>query len=115
MSIAAGSLTRKITIEHPVDTVDDYNQAHKIWLPLLRVWGRPLTSTGMASVRALMDGVPLVPGQYSWRIRYRPEGITSAMRINYQDKFFFDIRELRHDFDRHEYTDLVCELGGNDG
>lgn len=114
MNIAAGSLSRKVLFEHPVGTVDELNQPVRVWLPLLYRWGRPLGSTGMAAVRALMEGVPLVPGQYSWRFRFLLSGVTTDMRINYKGQIF-DIREIRHDFDRRSYTDYVCELGGNNG
>lgn len=118
MSIPAGELNRLIAIEGRGTGVDDANQSvDTAWATvpgLGALWSRPLTTNGMAAVRAAEDGVPISPGRYSWRIRYRPVGITTAMRVNYKGTFF-DIRDIRHDYERKQHTDLVCETGGNDG
>jgi len=113
MSIGAGSLTRKLYIEKPSGAVDAANQPVGTWLAFKTVWGRPVGPTGMSVVRASMEGVPITPGRYSWRIRYRPN-VTSDMRVRYKD-MIFSVSEVRHDLDRQEYTDLVCQLGGNNG
>ncbi|HEX8586172.1 MAG TPA: phage head closure protein [Allosphingosinicella sp.] len=117
MSIAAGELNRMIAIEQRGAVLDEANQSIDAWTAvpgLGALWARPLTANGMSSVRAAQEGIPVSPGRYSWRIRYRPVGITTDMRVNHKG-MFFDIRDIRHDIEHHDWTDLVCELGGNDG
>lgn len=114
MSIAAGSLTRKLQIEQRSDEKDAANQPLDNWIPFGRpVWGRPVGPNGMTVVRASHDGVPIAPGRYSWRIRFKPT-VTADMRVNYKG-LIFSIVDVRNDFAEKEYTDLVCELGGNNG
>lgn len=114
MTLAAGELNRKIVISKPNDAVDALNQPLPGRVPVFNLWARPLTATGMAAVRAAEQGVPMAPGKYSWRIRYRPTGITTNMTVEYRG-VFFDIRDIRHDYANHEYTDLVCETGVDHG
>jgi SPP1 family predicted phage head-tail adaptor len=113
MADDAGSRNRKIQIQRKAEGFDAANQEVTGWVPFLDRWARPLTATGMAAVRAADTGVPMTPGRYSWRINYTPS-ITEGMRVNYKG-MTFDIRDIRHDLANREYTDLVCESGGNDG
>lgn len=114
MSRAAGDRNRRIAIEVKSAGLDAANQEIETWSHVMYRWARPLTATGMAAVRSIQDGVPMVPGRYSWRINYTPTGLHEGMRVNYKG-MLFDIRDIRHDLANREYTDLVCEFGGNNG
>lgn len=114
MTLAAGDLNRRFAIEVPGATKDAANQPIKTWTPFISVWGKILGANGMSAVRAAQEGVGIAPGRYSIRIRYRPTGLDVGMRAVYQG-VFFDIKDIRHDFAGHDYTDLVCETGANDG
>ena len=116
MSIAAGELNRRITIWAKTGAVDAANQPIEAWEPTPRftLWARIMSATGMAAVRAAQEGVALSPTKYSFRIRYRPTGIDTGMQVRYGDGKY-DIRDIRHDHAGHEHTDLVCEIGGNNG
>lgn len=114
MSNNVGERTRRIVIEKRQAGVDAANQPIDAWEPVMSRWGKPLTSSGMAAVRAAEQGVNAAPGRYSWRIKFTPEGIDVGMRVNYKG-VIFDIRDIRHDYAGKDYTDLVCEQGGNNG
>jgi len=114
MSLAAGDLNRKITISKPGATKDASNQVIPAWEPVFSLWAKILGANGMSAVRSAEAGIALAPGKYSFRIRYRLVGIDTSMRVEYQG-LTFNIIDVRHDLDRHEYTDLVCETGANDG
>ena len=114
MSNNRGARNRLLVIEKRVDGVDAANQPLDDWEFVMRRWGESKTASGMAAVRAAEQGVTAVPGRYSWRINYTPDGIDIGMRANYKG-VLFDIRDIRHDHANREHTDLVCEQGGNDG
>ena len=114
MSRAAGDRNRLISIEKLTGAVDGANQEIEAWQFVIKRWARILTATGMAAVRSSQQGIPLVPGRYSFRINYTPTGINEGYRVN-DHGVFYDIRDIRHDHANREYTDLVCEHGGNNG
>ena len=113
MSIPAGDLNRRIIIEQKSSTVDGTNQKVNLWTPFKPKWSKPLGLTGLAAIRAADESLTPPPGRYSWRMRFDLT-ITVAHRVNYKGHIF-DIRDVRHDFAAREYTDLVCEYGGNNG
>lgn len=114
MSNNIGDRNRKLIIKRRVGGVDDANQPIDEFVEVMRRWGKPLTASGMSSVRASIEGVNVAPVRYSWRINYTPEGIDTGMIAEYQG-IVFDIQEVRHDHGGREYTDLVCEQGANNG
>lgn len=114
MSMAAGELNRRIAILKRGVAVDGTNQQIGVLEPYLTLWARILGATGMAAVRAAQEGIALAPGRYSFRIRYRPTGVDAGMAVKYQE-MVFDIVDVRHDLANHDYTDLVCETGANNG
>lgn len=114
MSNNVGERTRLLTISKRTGAVDAANQPIDAWEFVAKRWGRPLTSSGMSAVRAAEQGVQASPGRYSWRINYTPDLFDVGMRAEYKG-IIFDIKELRHDHAAREYTDLVCETGGNNG
>ncbi|TAA12475.1 head-tail adaptor protein [Pseudoxanthomonas winnipegensis] len=113
MGLAAGELNRRITIQARGTGTDDAGQPLDTWTDLHVLWANIRGQTGMGSITGLQDNVPASIERYSFRIRFR-EGITDAMRVLYKG-VAFDIRQVRMDFDRREWTDLVCEQGGTNG
>ena len=116
MNMGAGDLNRKIMVSKPTGDVDGANQPLDTWVPAFPngLWAKILGTNGMTAIRNSAPGVQAMPIKYSFRIRYRPAGITEAMRVEYAG-LVFDIEDIVHDFDRHEYTDLICQTGGNNG
>jgi len=92
---------------------DANGQPVAAWEDVAEVWANIKGQTGMGTITRMQENVPASVEKYSIRIRYR-EGVTSAMRVLYGDQVF-DIRQVRMDFERRVWTDLICELGGNDG
>lgn len=108
MSNNIGERNRLLNIRRPVTGRDAANQPLDGYEFVMRRWGKPLTATGMASVRASLEGVPVAPVRYSWRINYTPEGIDTSMIVDYRGTLF-RIMEIRHDHGGRNHTDLVCE------
>lgn len=116
MTLAAGFLNARIEIHSREQVRDELNQPTDVWMLQQRRWAFVKGNTGMATIRqsASQDGVTRDMNFYSFRVRYSPQGIDSGMRVFYAGRYF-DIKQIRHDFVRREWTDLVCETGGNDG
>lgn len=116
MSMGAGELNRRFTVEKRSETVDELNQpVLGDWTPQFSVWGSIKGPSGMASIRGSEEqqGVPRNLTVYSVRIRYRADdSITVGMRLIHMG-MELDIKKLQHDFDRREWTDIVCEVGGS--
>lgn len=112
MAVNAGDLRRRVRIERRVSGVDEIGQPVSAWETVAEVWADIRGQTGMGTITRQQEGVPASVERYSIRIRYR-DGITAGMRVVY-GAHVFDIRQVRMDFEGREYTDLVCELGGND-
>lgn len=109
----AGTLNRRVTIQRPGEGFDEAGQPVTDWQDVATVWANIAGQTGMGTITRAQDGVGASIERYSIRIRYR-EGLDAGMRV-VSGAQVFDVRQVRMDFDRREYTDLVCEAGGNDG
>ena len=113
MSIDAGKFSSRIWILKPTTAVDELNQPlPDRFEPYMRLWAQPAGASGMASIMHTRteDGVPRELNAYSFRIRYRPFGITSDMRVlDTTTNMYFNIKQIRHDLARRQWTDLVCE------
>ena len=112
--LPAGSFNRKLELQQRPAGVDGTNQPVDNWEHVRYLRARPVGATGMSVIRSAEQGIAVGPGKYSWRIRYRPTGINEGMRVVYQG-VIFDIIDVRHDYENHDWTDLVCETGGNRG
>lgn len=115
--MGAGELNRLLQFEKRSETVDELNQpVLGDWVAAFPpIWGNIKSPTGMGSIRGSGEagGLPRDLNLYSIRIRYRNNGtITNGMRIVHLGTRF-DIKQVKHDFDRREWTDLICEVGGN--
>lgn len=113
--VRAGDLNRQIVIQTRDAGEDAAGQPLTTWTTTATVWANVKGATGMGSIRqsAARDGVAVELNSYSFRIRYRTD-VDAAERVVF-DGQNFDVKQVRHDFARKEWTDLVCELGGNDG
>lgn len=113
MSIDAGKLSSRIWILQPTAEVDELNQpVGNGFAPYMRLWAQPAGATGMGSIRqsGTQEGVPREVNSYSFRIRYRPYGINSGMRVlDTTTNMYFNILQIRHDLAKRQWTDLVCE------
>ena len=116
MSMAAGEFNRKVAVEKRLETVDELNQpVLGDWVHHKFLWVNVQGQTGMASIRgsAAEQGLPRDLNAYSFRSRFIADGsITSGMRIVHLGQRF-DIKQLRHDFNRREWTDIICEAGAH--
>lgn len=113
--LAAGSLNRRIIIQQRGSAQDPGGQPIDGWTEVAKPWAWIKGQTGMGVGRQMAgEGtVATSLNVYSFRIRYRL-AITNAMRVLY-DGQALDIKHVRHDLAGREWTDLVCEMGANDG
>jgi len=117
VSLPAGKLNKRIRIEKRVNTKDALNQPVETWVLVCITWAQALGETGIGTIRNSLQvgGVSRQISQYSWRIRYKTfNTFKNDMRVNWNG-VFFDILQINHDMDKNEWTDLICEQGGNDG
>lgn len=97
------------------NTTDEAGQPSGTWSTVRDIWTNPRGSTGMGVVRGRAEGITVDVTVYSFRTRYNRD-ITSAHRLlDPVDGSIFDIKTVHHDLERREWTDMVCEYGGNDG
>lgn len=117
MSEAAGEYNQLITIEQKVGTRNEANQLINTWEQFgTKRWAKAIGQSGMGVVRmaaASSAGVEISANNYVWRVRHT-EAITADMRVVYRG-VIYDIKQVKQDMQRGEWTDLVCETGFNDG
>lgn len=107
----AGSLRNLILLQTRDSGTDAAGQPVQTWTDLASVWADVRGANGMQTIKAPLDGVEI--NWYSFRIRYRTD-VDAAKRVVFNGQNY-DVKQVRHDFARKEWTDLVCEVGGNDG
>lgn len=112
MTLVAGKLNRRVTIQQRTAGQDASGQPMLTWTDVATVWANIAGDTGLGSIRASGD-LPAPVKRYSFRIRFR-EGLDEGMRVVYGGQNF-DVKTVRMDYAGREWTDLVCELGANDG
>ena len=113
MSLAAGELNRQIIIEKRSGLLDALNRPlADDWIPHVTKWAAVRGQTGMGVIRGSASGVENTVNAYSYRVRYDTT-ITTAMRV-VEGTDRYDIVDVRHDKDRHDWTDIVVK-SGNDG
>lgn len=115
MSIAAGDLNRQIIIEERTVGVDALNQPNGAWTAISNgtVWANIKGYTGLRSISQGVDGVGATLDRYSIRVRFRTD-VNVAMRVNHNGNFY-DIIDIRQDYADQCWTDLICNIGLNDG
>jgi len=112
MSLAAGDLNRRITIQQHVEGQHEDGQPFDDWQDVATVWANVKGQSGLGAIKAAQD-VPLSVTRYSFRIRYRT-GLDAGMRVLLGTDAY-DITLVQMDEAGREWTDLVCNRGGNNG
>jgi len=107
----AGSLRHLITLQTRDSGTDAAGQPVQTWTQLAQVWADIRGANGLNTIKASLDGVEI--NAYSFRIRYRTD-VDAAKRVVFGGQNY-DVKQVRHDHAMREWTDLVCEVGGNDG
>lgn len=108
----AGLLNRRIEIQTRQAGRDAAGQRVMTWTTTYAVWANIKGATGLGSTKMQSDMIADI-NTYSFRIRYL-SAVNAGMRIVYNSQNY-DIKRVRHDMDRQDWTDLVAEVGGNDG
>lgn len=106
-----GNLRRRISIQRKDMTQDSYGQPSLTWVSVADTWAdiQPLSGRELEIAQAINAEV-----SHQVTIRHR-EGITAAMRIVYQGRYF-NITSPPLDVDmRHKEIQLMCSEGLNDG
>lgn len=106
----AGKLNRQVTIQSRDSGTDDAGQPVQTWTDHATVWADIRTQGGIATLRG---GVATDVSGYSIRIRYRTD-VTAGMRV-VCDSVAYDVKHVLLDVAGRDWTDIVCERGGNDG
>lgn len=106
----AGKLRRRIQIQRRQSAQDDYGQPSTVWVTVFDTFAdiEPLSGRELILAQSVRSEVT-----HNVVIRYRP-GITAAMRINYNGRFF-NIRAVMDENERHRMLTLQCTEGTNDG
>lgn len=112
MTLAAGTLNRRITIQRRTDGTDEAGGPLLTWVDVASVWANVAGATGLNTIKNSSDVAGAIK-RYSIRIRYR-EGLDEGMRV-VLGGLLFDVQEVRMDFAGREWTDLVCTQGVSDG
>ena len=106
----AGTLNRQITIQKQGTTLDDYGEPTSGWVVVATVWADVRHASGMETVKS---GAEVSVVKASIRIRRRTD-VTAGMRVLCDGKVY-DIRAVLDDVSGRVYTDLVVEVGMNQG
>jgi SPP1 family predicted phage head-tail adaptor len=109
--VKAGDLRHLILVQSRDAGADAAGQPLQTWTDMASVWADIRGANGLNTIKASLGGVEI--NAYSFRIRYRTD-LDAAKRVVYGGQNF-DVKQVRHDFAKREWTDLVCEVGGNDG
>lgn len=112
MTLHAGKMNRKITVQHRLRVFDSCGQMIDAWEDLCSVWAWVKSAAGAAYLPT-SDGVGRDIVKYSFRVRYNPR-IKADMRIVYLGEYY-EISDVLHDIAGHEYTDIVANHGGANG
>ncbi|MCX5592028.1 phage head closure protein [Alcaligenes endophyticus] len=114
--LAAGLLNRRIIIQQREGVQDAAGQPTTAWVTVATAWAWIKGPTGMAVAKGGLLGQSTVDdavSPYSFRIRYRV-GVKKGMRVVLRGEVY-EVREVRHDQEGAEWTDLVCKHGVKNG
>ena len=107
----AGTLKSWITIQQPGTVKDELGQLVPGWLQLDSVWADIRFQTGLDLARADTT-VSVVKA--SIRIRQRTD-VLANMRVVDDEGRIYEIKAVVPNKQSHQFIDLVCESGANDG
>ena len=105
--IAAGTLTKRVTLEASTNTPDPYGEPGQTWGPVATVWAGidPVSGREIELAKSYAPTVTL-----RVTIRYRPGG-TPSMRVRYGDRLFY-VNGVIDPHEAHEHLVLYCTEGG---
>lgn len=106
-------LNRRVTIERRTQGADGAGQPVSSWVTVCTVWANVKGQTGKGAITTPQSGVAESIAKYSVRIRRRDD-IDAGMRVVIGGRPW-DIRLALPDEETQQWTDIVCEVGGNDG
>ena len=107
----AGKLTRQVTIQRQDAPLDEYGEPLPAqWVELAKVWADVRHASGMETVKS---GAEVSIVKASIRIRRRTD-VTAGMRV-LCDGRVYDIRAVLDDVSGRVFSDLVVEVGANQG
>jgi SPP1 family predicted phage head-tail adaptor len=104
MSIRAGELDKRITIQSYTTTQNSYGEETKSWSDLVTVWAAVEPLQGREYWAAQKVNAELT---VQFRIRYRA-GITPKMRVYYDSRYFYIISGVNPK-QRNEELILLCK------
>ena len=107
----SGKLRKRLIIQQRSSTQDQYNQPLTTWSDVATVWGsiQPLTGRELIAGQAVNSEI-----SHLVEIRYMP-GITAAMRISYNGRFFNITSPPINENERNRMITLMCSEGLNEG
>lgn len=110
MSLDAGRLSHRITLQAAVTSRDEFGGVAHTWTPVATVWAEivPLSGREFVAAQAAQAGVTT-----RITIRYR-DGVTPSMRILH-DGVTYSIKAVLPDPTLRRHITLMCEQGVNDG
>lgn len=114
MTLAAGTLNRRIALERRVETPTGTGGTTIAWLPVVTVWGNVRYLNGSETLRA---DFPVSVAKASIRIRFRDD-IDATCRAVYTAGVvttYFEILAVLPDMVGREYIDLAVQEGQNNG
>ena len=110
MSVFAGQLQHRVTLQQRATTLDAAGQQALTWSDVATVWADIRYVSGLEAVKS---DAPVSVSRASIRIRWR-SGVTAAMRVLYGSRVF-DINAVLPDDGDATYLELACETGANQG
>lgn len=117
MTLAAGELNRRIEIQERLpDALDELGMpvvGDAAWTLHAFRWANIKGQSGMGVIRDSTEGADTTVNAYSFRIRYL-RTVTPGMRVLFEGQVY-DIKDVRHDLGRQDWTDLICQVGVSDG
>lgn len=118
MTMQAGRLNRKITIQRKGESADELGYpvpGVDAWIDVDTLWADVRAPSGLGQIAGEFQagGTEVSRVQYSMRIRYRPS-VEAGMRAVLRG-VPFEIRQVIHDEAGRKHTDLVCATGANEG
>lgn len=113
MSVAAGTLDKRVRIERLIGTVDSWGQPVETWQEVATVWANIRTLTGSSFITNELQagGSEVSRTTASIRIRARSD-IDHSMRVVHKERIYEIRSVLPVD---STYTDLACALGARAG
>lgn len=115
MSLAAGDLRHRITIQQPITTRDEFGSSQQSWVDVVTVWAKR-TNTLRATAEAVAAGTTVAPVQVRFDIR--PRSVDPSWRLvgvgGDHAGVIYDIENVGTSNDRSE-TAIVATSGASNG